>query len=175
MSTIGGPSQDDYAGLRQRLAAAVRRVCPPWLAARAEDIVQAALMRALDVARRGEGQRLLVTSYIWRVAYSAVVDEIRRQRRLHEVPMDELTHEVTADAAPDPERATRGREIGAAITDCLQRLVRARRHAVTLHLLGHTVAEAGRLLGWSAKRAENLVYRGLADLRACLAAKGLQP
>ena len=45
--------------------------------------------------------------------------------------------------------------------------------AVTLHLQGHRGAETARLLGWSAKRAENLIYRGLADLRACLEARGM--
>jgi len=36
-----------------------------------------------------------------------------------------------------------------------------RRLAVALHLQGHTVAEAARLLDLSFKRTENLVYRGL--------------
>jgi RNA polymerase sigma-70 factor (ECF subfamily) len=37
------------------------------------------------------------------------------------------------------------------------------------------VAEAARILDWSPKRTENLVYRGLADLRGCLTSKGLKP
>jgi RNA polymerase sigma-70 factor (ECF subfamily) len=50
-----------------------------------------------------------------------------------------------------------------------------RRRAVMLYLQGHSVPEAARLLGWTAKRTENLVYRGLADLRHCLRAKGHTP
>jgi RNA polymerase sigma-70 factor, ECF subfamily len=46
---------------------------------------------------------------------------------------------------------------------------------VTLYLQGHTVPETARILGWDAKRAENLVYRGLADLRQCLMGKGHRP
>jgi RNA polymerase sigma-70 factor (ECF subfamily) len=46
---------------------------------------------------------------------------------------------------------------------------------VTLYLQGHTVPETARVLDWPAKRADNLVYRGLADLRQCLLAKGLRP
>ena len=75
--------------------------------------------------------------------------------------------------APDPERAAAGRELGAVIQGCLGRLVRPRRLAVTLHLMGHSVPEAARLLGWSVKRLENLVYRGLADLRGCLKTSGV--
>ncbi len=176
MSTTRSPSEDDYAGLGRQLAAAVRRVCPLWLASRADDIAQAALLRVFEIRRRGEGDRQFASSYLWRVAYSAVIDEIRRQRRLREEPMGQTADEGRfEDRHADPERAAHGREIGAAITDCLGRLDRARRLAVTLHLQGHTVPEAGRLLGWGPKREENLVYRGLAELRDCLAGKGLQP
>jgi RNA polymerase sigma-70 factor (ECF subfamily) len=171
---IDGPlSAGDYAGLRQQLVRSVRRVCPGWLAASADDIVQAAVVKVLHLQQESEGERRLATSYLWRLAYSAVVDEIRRRRRLREVPMADADEMSPADRAPDPERAAHGREIGAAIADCLAGLVLPRRLAVTLHLQGHTVPEAGMLLGWSAKRAENLVYRGLADLRACLAGKGV--
>ena len=37
-------SPTDDSELRRRLARAVARVCPPWLAGSAEDIVQAAMM-----------------------------------------------------------------------------------------------------------------------------------
>jgi RNA polymerase sigma-70 factor, ECF subfamily len=53
-------------------------------------------------------------------------------------------------------------------------MVAPRRHAVTLNLQGHSVPDIGRLLGWTAKKAENLVYRGMADLRSCLSSKGIQ-
>jgi len=65
--------------------------------------------------------------------------------------------------------------VGRAIRDCLLGLVTPRRLAVTLHLQGHTVPQAAEVLGWDAKRTENLVYRGLADLRVCLARKGVTP
>ena len=39
---------------------------------------------------------------------------------------------------------------------------------MTLHLQGFRVAEVATALGWTEKQAENLVYRGLADLRICL-------
>ena len=53
--------------------------------------------------------------------------------------------------------------------------MRPRRLAVTLHLQGHSVPEVGRLMGWSAKKADNLVYRGRADLRECLELRGIRP
>ena len=85
------------------------------------------------------------------------------------------TDDIPAVAAADPEREAASREIARGIRACLQEMVRDRRLAVTLHLQGHSVGDAARILEWAQKRTENLVYRGLADLRACLAAKGLRP
>jgi RNA polymerase sigma-70 factor (ECF subfamily) len=160
--------------VREVLVRAVAKVCPSWLADHADDLVQAALIRVAEIKRRSEGKVELSAFYLRKAAYSAVVDEIRRRRRRQEVPLeDERPETHPATTAPDPERSCAGREIGRAIRECLGRFVRPRRLAVTLHLQGHTVAESARLLGWSPKRAENLVYRGLADLRSCLEAKGM--
>jgi RNA polymerase sigma-70 factor (ECF subfamily) len=76
------------------------------------------------------------------------------------------------NARPDPERHASFGELGAAIRDCLAAIKRERRLAVMLHLQEHQVPETARILGWSVKRTENLVYRGLANLRDCLRGKG---
>lgn len=172
------PGEEMYAHLRDELARAAARVCPKWLADRREDIVQTALLRVMDVLGKREGNEPLPSSYLWRVAYTVTIDEIRRARRKQEVPLEEGHQdgvESLAAALPDPEKTREGREIGSAIRDCLSRLVRPRRLAVTLYLQEHSVPELSRLLGWSAKRGENLVYRGLADLRQCLISKGVRP
>ncbi|MDP9121368.1 MAG: RNA polymerase sigma factor, partial [Acidobacteriota bacterium] len=78
-------------------------------------------------------------------------------------------------SAPDPFAEAAGSELRGAIVECLQHLVEYRRRAVVLHLLGHSVPDIGRRLAWDAKRAENLVFRGMRDLRRCLENKGLAP
>jgi RNA polymerase sigma-70 factor, ECF subfamily len=166
----------DVEQLRRDLTRAVARACPPWLADQAEDIVHGSLIRLLEIARRSEGKVQLSSSYLGKAAYTAVVDVIRLHRRRREVPLQPSGADVElAAAVPDPEQGLRAREAGKAIQDCLQRLVRPRQMAVTLHLGGNSVAEIGRTLGWKEKRAENLVYRGLADLRSCLDGKGIRP
>lgn len=170
------PAEEECARLRAALARAVRRICPRWLAAQADDIVQAALLKVL-AAHDG---RAVASAYLWRAAYTATVDEIRRRRRRREVPLEET---VPPDATPaaerraesDPEGAVWAREIGRGLADCLHCLIEGRRLAVVLHLQGHSVPEAARILSWSDKRVENLVYRGLFDLRRCLTTKGLVP
>lgn len=164
-----------YAEIRAELVRSVRKVCPRWLSDRADDLVQVALLRVMEINRKSEGKAELSAFYLKKAAYSATVDEIRRLRRRQETTLDDEENPVNPPAeSPDPERRTEGREIGRAIRDCLQRMIAPRRHAVTLHLQGHSVPELGRLLGWNAKKAENLVYRGLSDLRGCLSEKGVR-
>ena len=168
-------AEADLVLLRAALVRAVSRVCPPWLADRAEDIVQVALVRVVEIHRRREGNVELSTLYLRKAAYSAVVDEIRRRKRRREVPLEAELEVQQATKGLDPERAAASRQAGRAVRKCLGRLVRPRRSAVTLHLVGYSVPEVSRLLGWSFKRAENLVYRGLADLRGCLKGMGVEP
>jgi RNA polymerase sigma-70 factor, ECF subfamily len=168
----------DVDALREDLERVVARVCPAWLAAQRDDVVQSAVMRVIQAlqGRHGvsEGNPPFPTSYLYKVAHSAVIDEIRRVRRRRETDLDDAAA-VSAATSHDPERTAASLEIGRAIQGCLAHLKRERRLAVTLYLQGHTVAETARILEWPVKRTENLVYRGLADLRACLSCKGLRP
>jgi RNA polymerase sigma-70 factor, ECF subfamily len=173
-----GDDYIDYSKLREDLVRAVARLCPAWLSNQRDDLVQAAVIRVMQIVDRsasdGEANRTLTSSYLYRVAHSALVDEIRRVRRRRESDLDDDGVAPVAITHQDPERIAASREIGRGIRDCLARMSRERRLAVTLYLQGHSVPEASRVLEWSAKRTENLVYRGLADLRECLRTKGLQ-
>jgi RNA polymerase sigma-70 factor (ECF subfamily) len=44
-----------------------------------------------------------------------------------------------------------------------------------MYLAGYDSAEITQLMGWSEAKTRNLLYRGLADLRALLSAKGVGP
>jgi RNA polymerase sigma-70 factor (ECF subfamily) len=168
---------EEYAELRKEIVRAVRSLCPRWLASRADDLVQAALLRILELRQRSEHRQELSTFYLKRVAYSALVDEIRRLERRREMPLEGDDGEPLplASASPGPEKLQAGKEIGEGIRDCLGALLRPRQLAVTLYLQDVSVVEAARLLGWELKQTRNLVYRGLGDLRHCLKGKGLHP
>jgi len=171
---LSDPRTERLEALRIQVTKAVRRLCPSWLADEREDLVQAAMIRIVK-ALPDEGTGPILASYVWKTAYRVTIDEIRlRSRRPATAP------EADADAvihglSPSPEDAAAGRELGRGIRACLQTLADHRRAAVVLFLLGHSVPETAARLGWNAKKAENLVYRGLADLRSCLSAKGLRP
>jgi len=117
-----------------------------------------ALVRLLERPVASEGTSPRGASYLWRVAYTVVIDEIRRFRR----------QQRQAEQVPAGERATPGPEARSELLACLEALQDRRRTAVILHLQGFRTGEVATALGWTEKQAENLVYRGLADLRACL-------
>jgi RNA polymerase sigma-70 factor (ECF subfamily) len=181
VATMPPSSESRWAGLASAMARAVRRQCPAWLADHAQDIAQAALTKVMTAELKGEGARALSSFYLHRVAHSALVDEIRRRKRRPEVSLDETADDsgqvvrFEPRAQGDPESRASFRELGEAVRDCLLGAKRERRLAVTLYLQGHSVPEAARILGWDAKRTENLIYRGLADLRQCLLKRGHTP
>jgi RNA polymerase sigma-70 factor (ECF subfamily) len=163
-------AESGHEALRDVLSRAIARHCPRWLSDQKEDLVQAAVVRILEQERRPGGESVRTATYAWKVAYSVVVDEIRRRRNERERPLEDAGDPASSDAA---DRSVAGRERGEALRDCLGRLVLPRRVAVMVHLQGHRLEEGAALAGWSVKRHANLVYRGLADLRRCLGAKGI--
>ena len=171
-----GPAPETLEALRRRVLQAVRRTCPARLASQMEDIVQTVLIGLAARRGGGEGNRTFSSTYLAKAAYGATVDEMRRLCRRREDPMEDpaaLERMAATNVGPDREAASL--EIARGIQDCLTRLGRPRRLAVTLYLEGCAVPEAARTLHWSVKKTENLVYRGLADLRRCLGCKGLEP
>ena len=142
---------------RRVLERAVRRRCFGLLASQREDLVQSAMLRLLE-RNRSEDLGGRGASYFWKVAQSVVVDELRRldrERRLTEGVREE--RQTWADPV-----------IGIQLRRCLERLEERRRMAVTLHLSGLRIPEVARTANWTVKTAENLIYRGLEDLRGLL-------
>ncbi len=166
-------NSEEAALLLEQLRRAVARACPHWQPLERDDVVQAAIVRVIELRRRNPDRTDLSYAYLRRVAYSAFIDEVRKRQRRGEVGLETDDEPVVVSREPGPERRSSARDIGRAIRDCLATVIKPRRRAVTLHLQGHNVPEIARLLGWDPKRAENLVYRGMADLRKCLVTKGV--
>jgi len=168
-------SDEDAARLRRSLEAAVATLCPRSLADRREDLVQEALLRVARILGRSGPERELNATYLWRTAYCALVDELRRLRQRGEVALEAGPEEALPSPRPGPAAASRSREIRRALAECLKGLIEPRRLAVILHLQGERPREAAELLGWPRKRVHNLTFRGLRDLRRCLEGQGVTP
>jgi RNA polymerase sigma-70 factor (ECF subfamily) len=147
----------ELKAVRLVLERAIRSRCFGLLASARDDLVQSAMVRILERDRHedlsGRG-----TSYVWKVAQSVMVDELRRLGRERR-----LVEEVSGQGRSFVDPAS-----GIQLRQCLSRLEKRRRMAVTLHLSGLRIPEVARASGWTEKTAENLIYRGLDDLRALL-------
>jgi RNA polymerase sigma-70 factor (ECF subfamily) len=120
------------------------------------------LWRALE--RQGENPGGIGASYVQDAAMSATIDLLRRRRKEREqVSIDNVPELQDRRGAPDE------RDMIAVLDSALERLPADRRVAVRLHLDGRNRDEIAALTGWSEARTRNLLYRGLGDLRACLA------
>ena len=166
----------DYEEIRAALVRAVASLCPGWMTDRRDDLVQQATMKLLRQEKKGELNPAPKASYLWKVAHSVIVDEIRSVKRKGEVSLDPAEDE-TADRLED-ERAGQDRamwELGNAIRECLETLESRRRRVVALYLLGHSLPESAEDSGWRYDQVRNLLYRGLKQMRFCLAGKGFTP
>ncbi len=161
--TQGTPT-DGWTRVRTVLVRAVQKHCPSDLVSLKEDLVQTALLKLLERGVQGEGEAPRA-SYVQKVAFTVVIDELRRKRRRD-------TQRTALGAAGEPEAEPT--DVGLAIRQCLERLPEARRTAVTLYLQGSRASETARALHWKEKRVENLLYRGLEELRQCLGSKAVE-
>lgn len=137
-----------------------------------EDIAQDVMVRLLQVVQRdGVELELLSAGYIRRVARSVVVDSWRRKRcRPEDCVGDDFE---AASQHPSPHEELSARRFSTYVERCINSLAPRRSQAVRLHLAGRSRAECSAYLGLSLKRTENLIYRGLGDLRRSLTYVGL--
>ncbi len=163
----------EYIRFEKLLGEEVRRLCPHWLWNHREDIVQEGVITLLKVKRKREANWRPNRSYLRDVAYTRIVDAMRKHRP-QEVAMAPADFDPPS-AGPDPHREHLRREIIEAVRECLSQLVKPRRLAVTLFLLGDGVPRIAERMNWTRRKASNLVYRGLANMRDCLTRKGLKP
>lgn len=153
---------------------AVRRRLPRSLRDQHEDLVQQALVRVTHAYRR-DPDRSLNRSYLGLVAHSVVRDALRRSRRERVFPATPELRSAPACRTSDPERVVGQAQAVASIRAGLARLSDARRSAVQHYLIGHSIREVADAMDIGVKSAENLVYRGLGQLRGYLTEQGHAP
>ncbi len=149
-------------------AAGVRfRLSPAEL----DEAEQEVRIRLWHAARSAENVAALSASYLQRVVTTVALDLIRRRRRTDR--LDEIETIPLADPAPGTDAGIEAESLAALVVEALEELVPTRRAVVKLHLEGHAREEIEAILGWSEGKTRNLLYRGLADLRAALGRRGV--
>lgn len=124
---------------------------------------------------RKDGLRDLSSGYVRRAAISAALDIIRRRRTDRNVSLDDdqsSAHPLAARTAGPAELLDQG-ELAQRVGRAVDGLAPPRRAAVRMYLDGYRREEIAELMRWSDAKTRNLLYRGLADLRAALLAQGI--
>ena len=124
-------------------------------------------------AQQSEQIASVGASYMYRTAVTAALTLIRRWRAR---PAET---QATPDAAErgdaSLERDLAASELAEEVARALTTLPASRQPVVRMYLAGYTREEIADLLGWSEAKTRNLLYRGLADLRARLTERGIGP
>lgn len=171
------PSQPERERQLERihrvLTTCVRKACSKDLLPLAEDIAQKAMVTLLARIDASDEALDFGNAYLWRVANHAVIDELRKRQRNREEASEHSDDAISTRG--DPGDADDRRRILEGVRTCLASANEDRRAALGLYLQGLELREIARSLQFDRKRADNLVYRGLAALRTCLEGKGLAP
>ena len=139
--------------------------------------VRIRLWRARGGGAGGSEQiRDVTSSYVYRTAVSAALDLLRRRRAHHAEPLepDDEPGEATRVSEPvGPAEELAQSELAEEIARAVETIAPARRPVVRMHLAGYPREEIAAMLGWTEAKTRNLLYRGLADLRERLTARGI--
>ena len=114
-------------------------------------------------------------SYGYRTAVSSAIDMIRRRRARHEETLDPERpwQETRLPSLPGPEAALEEEDLANLVEHEVSALADSRALVIRMYLAGYGREEIAARLGWSEPRTRHLLYRGLADLRGRLRARGI--
>ena len=144
-----------------------------WRIVRHREAAEDALQDALAIVwkkREAVARHPKPEALILRIAVSAAIDAVRKNRRRlrHETPG--LADGRAGDSAPPLEREVEGRDLQAAVLDAVGRLPRRQATAVLLHIVEEqSYEEAARAMGCSESTVRVNVMRGRAGLARLLA------
>jgi RNA polymerase sigma factor (sigma-70 family) len=158
-----------------RLRALVRSRLRADLDIDVDDVVQEVRIR-LWRALNGEKGVDHLASYIQRTVVSVVIDALRRRAARREealMPDDDAVDTHAATTAP-PDRLADHEQRLAVVAQTMAELPERRRVPARLLLQGFTTGDIANMLGMTEATARNLAYRGVEELKAMLATRGLE-
>lgn len=169
------PQEDTLEDLVRRFSSLVRaaatRVGGSAGLHLADDVAQQVFV---NIWRQLDREQTIVDprSYVYKCAVRETVRLLQAEGRRPTVDLEEVAAEPQ-DTGRSPEDELAAQDTAAALAAALDTLAPDRRRAAEAHLQGYDVAEIMRMYGWPYQRARNLIARGMADLRAALAARGI--
>lgn len=155
---------ENYA---QFMSIQVQRYNLPKYGLDPDDILQDIKIRIWNLIRN-ERRIISPASYIKKIVSSSVIDQLRKRRREENLFRHERQVCVSEQGQGYCREAVRKKALEETVGMAVERLIDSRRQVVKLYLLNLTIQEISSYLKWSQDKTRNLLYRGLADLRATL-------
>jgi RNA polymerase sigma-70 factor (ECF subfamily) len=136
----------------------------------AEDVTQEVFIKAWYRLGSFEGGSAFYT-WLYRVAVNTAADWRKRWRRRRALSLEDgpAGPEGVPDLAPRPDRLAHGRELGAKLSEALERMPEKFRRIVVLRdYEGLSYEEIGRVLGLPKGTVESRLFRARERLREAL-------
>lgn len=148
-----------------RLRAFLRSRCPPGSSVDADDVLQELRIKLWNLLER-EKELRNPASYLMRAAVSSLIDAQRRAAVRQPEGGFCGTDPETLASGSTPEEQADLQEDYRRLETALQQMSADRARMVRLYLQGFGTQEMAKLTCWTEPRCRNLLYRGLADLKA---------
>lgn len=107
-------------------------------------------------------------SYIKKIVNSSVIDQLRRCRREEGLFKNEKRMRIAEMELAYDKEAIRNKNLECFVGKAVEMLIDSRRQVIKLYLLNLSIQEIASYLNWSQNKTRNLLYRGLADLKALI-------
>lgn len=135
--------------------------------AAAEDVVQEATLRMIDINAAQGGERLLTIGYFRRIVRNAALDLVRRRSRERRALAADAARLTLPPGTPTPEQVYADREATHHLEAALAELTPDQRTALTLQRIeGMRLADIASRLGVSVPTVHRLVRDALAEIAA---------
>lgn len=138
-----------------------------------DDLLQEVRFRLWKALRDRGGEIKFLNAYVKTVVLSVFINEVERSARERRLIDAVRTAGMPLDATKS--RLWKSKDLlRGALADALGSLGPAKRRTIELRLEGFSFEEIARLNHWSPGKARGCYYRGLAELRARLAERGIR-
>jgi RNA polymerase sigma factor (sigma-70 family) len=142
----------------------------PLSSADTDDLLQEARIRIWQALRNRDKRIFFLDAYAKRVVLSVFINGI--QKRCRERGLIEAAGTGICD--PGTGRELSKNSAAGEVKKALRSLGAAKRQTIELRLEGFTFAEIAHLNRWSTRKAQGVYQRGIKELRALLAERGIR-
>ncbi|MCJ7582921.1 MAG: sigma-70 family RNA polymerase sigma factor [Candidatus Aminicenantes bacterium] len=167
-----GSNNNEFEALIEKLylviQTSVQSFHPQKLGIDPEDLAQEIRIKLWKIFE-SDKKILNYSSYIKRVINSIIIDQIRTSRRFEKIIDLEKRRNVQDQGISNVPIRIRQDVILA-----VNSLIESRRKVVRWFLFGLSVSEIAKILNIDEAKANNLLYRGIKDLRNILESKGVK-